>query len=1270
MKHSLYALIGAAILGTGPGVPAIAGSQTRPNILLITVDDMNYNTPGCFGGPPDLTPNIDRLAAEGMRFERAHVALAICQASRQSLMTGRYPHNAGYRWFEPVADGVPVLPEILHEQGYLNACFGKAEHLQPRARYRWAESRDLVEIHWGRNPAEYRQLCRDFIARADEAGKPFFLMANSHDPHRPFHGASDEVRILESARRQGGTIATPSRVYRPEEAMPLGFLPDIPEVRLQTAQYMSSVRRADDTVGEILRVLDETGHRENTLVIFLSDNGSAFPFAKGNVYLNSTRTPFIVRWPGRVAAGTVNREAYINGVDFMPTILEALGLPVPDGTDGRSWLPLAGGRTQPGRDSTVTTFYNTYPVEGGKKPEQTVWFQMRALHSGRYGYIYNGWAQGKRFFTPLGTPEILMQMKAMGFDERVGFFRQRVPEELYDFETDPDGLVNLADDPTHRDLLGRMRTELLSWMKAHRDTDLLPEYEAVVRDGGVTERTPFGAGYLGPVATGVRKEVRPPVWWHQYTTVATDPERKTLDQIRRINADTWRAAGWYGGWYGFWFADMLEKHTDVPARWDRVIQSGSRPMMYYDAGEVGDFVTLVDDARRQLVLDGWHWEKWSGQAGTVRWYGLDAFMSDPAWAPYATAQHYGLPPFSYPDGRDIAPGDLYSVLTTRDLSNQWSFMSFTNPAILDAQARDSGLAAVSSKQQMGPEVQQGSGWVIGRLVSQDHTNPQLREFQRREIDFTIRRFKPWGVHVDNFGDTDVWQVGQSFGLWTVHTYRDFLKRRFSREQLAALGVADVDTFDIREYVATAYAQEGLPESKRLRDSRWLDDVLFRSHVINKIERSREFWQEIYYAGRKAMQETGIEGPIFGNTIPLLPGGGFMKGICDIAHFEWKTVGAFPAMPEMGLPPRARIAYMSRLGQKIGNVSYCWPSLYVPKAYSGPGHENLHKVLAFDCLANRGILDYNHWYLDSYSPGTDESAGYLNTFIRSVAPALSGREYRADVGLVYCPWSNVASIDAFGLRPEMFLNEYKGWCDFLGNVHAQWDVLLSQDLSLAHLRRFKVVVLPSVLVLTEPQVAVLKQYLATGGRVVATGETGVFFGPDGFLVHRPASLLESLAGRNGMAITPARPGVDYLASGWENASELKRLLKAALPEPSLVTDAPETVGVNSSVLGEGENLQLTVDLNNYACDPETDNLVTAAACEVALELPQELRGRRLEIVYADPERQDGMVWQAFPADAWRTDERGETLHLTVPSFRYYVVVSVRARAANVAAVRGG
>ena len=469
--------------------------ERQPNILLITVDDMNFDTPGCFGGDMNLTPNIDRLASQGMRFERAHVALAICQASRQSLMTGRYPHNAGFRWIEPVADGVPLLTGLLNEQGYMNACFGKAEHLQPRERYMWDESLDLNQIDWGREPAKYYELCKSFIQKAKSEKKPFFLMANSHDPHRPFHDSDDEAEMLERLAAKKMNFATPSQVYSADEAIDMGFLPNIPEVKKQTAQYMSSCRRADDTVGEILRALKESGEWDNTVIFFLSDNGSAFPFAKGNVYVNGTRTPFIACWNGHVEEGSVNHSDYINGIDFMPTVLDILGQTSPKKMDGRTFFPLLKGLKQEGRNSTVTTFYNTYPVAGGRKPELTNWFEMRCLHQDGYSYIYNSWADGNKRFSALGRPEILKEMNEFGFTERVNMFRSRCPEEFYLEDVDPDALDNLIDRPENADRVQEMRMELLEWMKRYNDTDLLPEFQVVAEQEGFNKDVPRGEGY-------------------------------------------------------------------------------------------------------------------------------------------------------------------------------------------------------------------------------------------------------------------------------------------------------------------------------------------------------------------------------------------------------------------------------------------------------------------------------------------------------------------------------------------------------------------------------------------------------------------------------------------------------------------------------------------------------------------------------------------------------------------------------------------------------
>ena len=198
--------------------------------------------------------------------------------------------------------------------------------------------------------------------------------------------------------------------YAPQDVPVPLFLPDLPPVRRELAQYYASVHRCDQTVGQILRALAESGLEESTLVMFLSDNGMAFPFAKTNCYRFSTRTPWIVRWPKRVKFG-VDSKHFISGIDFTPTILQATGLAPMAGVDGRSFLPVLLGREQEGRDSVFTVFHET----SGKRQ-----FPMRAVQNSRFGLIFNAWSDGKLVFQSesTGSPSYKGMVAAAVSDRR------------------------------------------------------------------------------------------------------------------------------------------------------------------------------------------------------------------------------------------------------------------------------------------------------------------------------------------------------------------------------------------------------------------------------------------------------------------------------------------------------------------------------------------------------------------------------------------------------------------------------------------------------------------------------------------------------------------------------------------------------------------------------------------------------------------------------------------------------------------------------------
>ncbi len=461
-------------------------SVGRPNVLLITADDMNYNTPGVTGcKTAEITPNIDRLASEGIRFQQAHVAVAVCQPSRECLMTGRYPHHNGATGFYPINPDVPTLQESLKSAGYLLGILGKVGHLKPAGKFPWDFQHDAADLGNGRNPSLYFKFTKEFFDNAKSAGKPFFLMANSHDPHRPWagsegeHGRKGAGKAVGKARQpqgddtegfgEGGTYPPPGRIYKPEEIAVPGFLPDLPDVRKEVAQYYSSAHRCDQTVGEVLRALKESGFEDNTLVMFLSDNGMSMPFAKSNCYFTSTRTPWIVRWPGKIKPRVMDEDNFICGIDYMPTILDALGLPLPPGMDGRSFLPLLKGETQQDRDHVFTCYNDT----SGKKH-----FPMRCLQNKRFGYIFNAWSDGKTQYH--AEPMSGLTFKAMelaattdkSVAQRVEMLLHRVPEEFYDFQADPDALHNLIADAKYAQQIQKMRSDMLAWMEKTKDPAL------------------------------------------------------------------------------------------------------------------------------------------------------------------------------------------------------------------------------------------------------------------------------------------------------------------------------------------------------------------------------------------------------------------------------------------------------------------------------------------------------------------------------------------------------------------------------------------------------------------------------------------------------------------------------------------------------------------------------------------------------------------------------------------------------------------------------
>ena len=448
-------------------------SRGKPlNILFLTADDLAYNSIGAFGcRVKDISPKIDKLASEGIRFTYAHINSAVCQPCRQSLLTGLYPHNNGAEGFEPIDKDVTTLPELTKKAGYINGILGKEIHHQPTENFFWdfipfrTEKDSIWRSGNSRNPALFYEYSKRFFNIAKSEKKPFFFQANSHDPHRPFAGSA-----LDSVS-WGHNMPPITRIYKPEDIEMLGYLPDIPDVRKEVTQYYNSVYRCDQSIGAVLRALKESGLESNTLVIFLSDHGASFPFSKAQCYLNSTKTPLIIRWPGITDPGSVNIDHLISGIDIMPTILEAAGLPVPENLDGSSFAPLLLKKEYEGKSFLFNSFYQIFEKKR---------YPMRCLQNKEYGYIYNFWSDGSTTMAGDATGGLTWKAMVRAGDkdqkiaDRVELYRHRVREEFYDLKNDPDCYNNLINDPNLAIKIKEFKEMMLKEMKKYKD----PAYEA------------------------------------------------------------------------------------------------------------------------------------------------------------------------------------------------------------------------------------------------------------------------------------------------------------------------------------------------------------------------------------------------------------------------------------------------------------------------------------------------------------------------------------------------------------------------------------------------------------------------------------------------------------------------------------------------------------------------------------------------------------------------------------------------------------------------
>lgn len=491
LRAVLLATLAVLALAPSAGAQAAPAGGRRPNILFAISDDQSFPHTSAYGARFVNTPAFDRVAREGVLFRNAYVASPGCSPSRAAFLTGRHVwqiEEAGTHASSFPAKYV-VFPDLLEGGGYFVGMTGKG----------WGPG-NWEASGRKRNPAgpvfarakikppfekmsdnDYAANFEEFL-RARPAGQPFYFWYGAQEPHREYEPG---IGLRRGKRLEDVTVP--------------GFLPDTREIRSDLLDYAVEIEWADAHLGRMLQALERTGELENTIVIVTADNGMAFPRAKASTYDAGIHVPLAIRWGSRVPGGRTVDDL-VGLVDLTPTLLEAAGVRHP-GThpmSGHSVMDLL----TSGRSGTVRATQRAV-FSGRERHSSSRWnnlsYSQRAMREGRYLYIRN--------FTPdrwpAGDPQSLGDDGKLGpmhgayhdidasptLSALVEYYKdrsrpelarflglavdKRPTEELFDLESDPHCLRNLAADPAHSKTRARLAARLEGYLRETGDPRVL-----------------------------------------------------------------------------------------------------------------------------------------------------------------------------------------------------------------------------------------------------------------------------------------------------------------------------------------------------------------------------------------------------------------------------------------------------------------------------------------------------------------------------------------------------------------------------------------------------------------------------------------------------------------------------------------------------------------------------------------------------------------------------------------------------------------------------
>lgn len=413
--------------------------EKQPNFIVFIADDAAWNDCGPYGNQIIKTPNINKIAEEGLVFDNAFLTTSSCSPSRCSILTGRYPHSTGAAELHmPLPVDQVLFAGALQEAGYYTAVAGKY-HIGPK--------RAEFDTIYGGRPSGCEYWVEALQNRPKD--KPFFLWLAAIDPHRAY---------------KTNTIAEP---HNPADVIVPPFLPDADSTRKDLALYYDEISRLDSYIGKVMEELKIQGIDENTLVIYMTDNGRPFPRCKTRMYDSGIKTPFILRWPGKVEEGRTS--SMLSSIDIAPTFCELAGAKLPETLQGVSFSPILKNNSAKIRDYIVGE-HNWHDYQSHE----------RAIRTDKYLYIRNAFPE-LNASPPADAVASITYQEMIKMEERGElnetqldcFIQPRVAEELYDVQNDPYQFKNLAENPDYSETLSEMRKLLDKWILEF--DDMVPE---------------------------------------------------------------------------------------------------------------------------------------------------------------------------------------------------------------------------------------------------------------------------------------------------------------------------------------------------------------------------------------------------------------------------------------------------------------------------------------------------------------------------------------------------------------------------------------------------------------------------------------------------------------------------------------------------------------------------------------------------------------------------------------------------------------------------